>query len=199
MKDRSILALDQFPTLKTERLVLRKVHLEDAPALFESWSDYEVQKYNAPVMENVDEARKAIEHQLQLIEKEEEFYWAITQKDRNIAMGMCGFNYWDLHHRRAAIGYDLARKYWGNGYGREAVHAIIQFGFEKMNLNRVEANTIEDNYGSVNMLQKLGFTLEGVRRKYSWEDDETFHNGTIWSMLQSEFVIKRNKPQSLKE
>ena len=187
MQDRSILSLENFPTLVTKRLTLRKMRVEDAPTLFESWSDPEVQKYNAPVMTSVDEARQAIEHQLKAIEQEDEFYWAITQTGIDRAMGICGFNYWSLRHRRAPIGYDIARQYWGNGFGREAVAALLHFGFETMNLNRIAANTIADNHGSVNMLKKLGFRQEATLLNYSWEDDNTFHNGTIWAMLQSEY------------
>lgn len=178
---------EYFPTLTTERLILRELRLDDAEAVFESWSDPEVQKYNAPTMEKVDEARDLIDYLLKRSAEKRGLIWGITKKDDNWVMGMCGYNSWNRYHRRADIGYDLAQRHWGNSYGGEAVRAMLQFGFEKMNLNRVEAETIEDNFGSVKMLQKLGFKLEGIRRGYSWEDDGSFHNGAIYAILRDEF------------
>src|SRR5690606_30846856 len=152
-----------------------------------SWSDFEVQKYNAPVMTKVEEAQELIAYLLNKFQEKRGITWGITRKGDDTVMGMCGYNGWSPYHRRADIGYDLARKYWGNGYGREAVKAIVGFGFDKMNLNRVEAETIEDNHGSVKMLKKIGFTLEGIRRSYSWEDDGTFHGSAIFALLRDEF------------
>lgn len=180
---------DYFPTLTTERLILRELRLEDAAAVFESWSDPEVQKFNAPVMEKVEEAVELIQSLHKRSAEKRGIIWGITHKDRDWVMGMSGYNSWDRYHRRADIGYDLARAHWGQGYASEAVHAMLRFGFEAMNLNRIEAETIEDNHGSVKMLKRLGFTLEGIRRSYSWEDDGTFHNGSIWGLLHHEFPV----------
>lgn len=77
---------------------------------------------------------------------------------------MVGFWQWS-YSNRAILGYDLARKYWGKGIASEAVREIIRFGYEKMELNRIEAETIEDNHESRSMLEKPGFVLEGIRLK----------------------------------
>ena len=115
-------------------------------------------------------------------------YWALTVPPAQGVIGICGFNSWQRSHRRAAIGYDLARSYWGQGIGTEAVGAIVRFGFERMGLNRVEAETIIDNWASVRLLEKLGFRREGVRREYSWEDDGRFHGSTVNGLLRSEYL-----------
>ena len=88
--------------------------------------------------------------------------------------------------------YDLAHAYWGQGIGSEAVIEIIRFGFERMHLNRIEAETIEDNHESVRMLEKLGFECEGIRRGYSFEDDGDYHGSAMFGLLRSEFHTRKD-------
>ena len=61
------------------------------------------------------------------------------------------------------------------------------FGFERMGLNRIEVETIEDNHESRRMLEKLGFILEGIRREYSLEDDGDYHGSAMYGLLRSEY------------
>ncbi len=83
-------------------------------------------------------------------------------------------------------GYDLAHEYWGKGIGSAAVSEIIRFGFERMGLNRIETETIDDNHESMRMLEKLGFTCEGFRREYSLEDDGKYHGSVMYGLLRNE-------------
>lgn len=177
----------EFPILETDRLILREPVLEDAPDVFISGSDPEVQKYNAKPMEDISEAVDFINELVKGYTEKYQIYWSVTMKGVNRHMGSFGYNYWSRNHNRGAIGYDLARAYWGQGYGQEAMYAILKFGFERMMLHRVEATTIADNHGSVNMLKRLGFTLEGLRREHSLEDDGLYHDGAIYGFLRSEF------------
>ena len=66
----------------------------------------------------------------------------------------------------------------------EALTAVIRFGFSEMQLNRIEAQTIADNRSSTRLLGRLGFAREGTRRRYSWEEDGTFHDGAIYGLLR---------------
>ena len=86
------------------------------------------------------------------------------------------------------MGYDLARAFWGQGIGSEAVRAVLHYGFTELNLNRIEAATIADNHESVKLLRKLGFQLEGIRRGYSWEEDSTFHDSAMFGLLRDEYM-----------
>jgi len=104
-------------------------------------------------------------------------------------IGLFGIHHWNKYHRRAEMGYDLNRAYWGQGIASEALRAIIQFGFEQLNLNRIYAGTIADNHESVCLLERLGFEREGTRRGFSWEDDGTFHDGAMYGLLRDEFIM----------
>ena len=177
----------EFPKLTTERLVLRQVQHSDAADVLVSFGDYEVQKFNGPVLD-LDGVHDMITNEMRAgYEKKKSLSWGITRRGEDRVMGMIGLWNWNKHHRRAMLGYDLARVYWGNGYATEGVTAVLNFAFTHMNLNRVEAYTIADNYGSVRMLERLGFVREGTRRRHSWEDDGTFHDSAIYALLCDEW------------
>ncbi len=66
------------------------------------------------------------------------------------------------------IGYDLSRPYWRRGIMTEALEAVIEFGFERMGLNRIEAVVFVENVASHRLLEKLRFEREGVLRDYEF-------------------------------
>jgi ribosomal-protein-alanine N-acetyltransferase len=175
-----------FPILKTKRLILREPVLSDAADIFVFCSDPVVQKYNARPIVSVSEAEELIVRNRAMFHREDGIVWAVTLKGEDRVIGMVGFSAWS-YHNRAMAGYDLAREYWGRGIGSEAVTRIIRFGFERMGLNRIEAETIEDNHESRRMLEKLGFILEGIRREYSLEDDGDYHGSAMYGLLRSEY------------
>jgi len=114
--------------------------------------------------------------------------WAVVLISVDTVIGLVGFHGWDRYHRRAEAGYGIARDYWGQGIASEALRAILRFGFEDMNLNRVFARTIADNLESVRLLERLGFQREGTQRAHSWEDDGTFHDSAIYGLLVGESI-----------
>lgn len=175
-----------FPVLQTERLILREVALSDAEDVFVFRSNAYVQRYNSKPMEDVSEARELIKEIKATYERTDGIAWGIALKGQDTVIGMVGFWQWSLSNR-VMLGYDLAREYWGRGIASEAVREIIRFGYEKMELNRIEAETIEDNHESVRMLEKLGFVLEGIRREYSLEDDGKYHGSAMYALLKSEY------------
>lgn len=173
-----------FPTLTSERVVLREFEHEDAADLFVWRSDPEVQKYNSEPMETVDQAAALIEDLRHEYAAKTAIHWAVTLSEEGRAIGLFGFVSWERFHHRAEVGYDLRRDYWGRGLATEALAEMLRFGFTRMQLNRVEAQTIADNHESVRLLQRLGFQREGLRRAYSLEDDGTYHDGAIYGLLR---------------
>jgi ribosomal-protein-alanine N-acetyltransferase len=176
----------EFPALETKRLVLREPVLSDAAGFFVFQSDPVVQRYNMNPLENVSEAEELIERNQAIYSRQDGIIWAVTLKGQDTVIGSVGFSAWS-YHNRVMLGYDLALAYWGRGIGSEAVRAIIRFGFERMGLNRIEAETIEDNHESRRMLEKLGFTCEGIRRGYSLEEDGEYHGSAMYGLLRNEY------------
>jgi [ribosomal protein S5]-alanine N-acetyltransferase len=176
-----------FPSLTTERLLLREIVPDDAPDVLLFRGDPEEQKYNSRPLRDVAEALALIEELREGYAARRWIQWGVTLPPDRRVVGLCGFNYWERHHRRAEIGYDIARPLWGRGIGTEAVAALVRFGFERMALHRIETETIADNHASVRLLEKLGFRLEGLRREYSLEDDGRFHDSAVYGLLHSEY------------
>ena len=178
-----------FPMLTTERLTLREPLPGDAADYFVAGSDPVVQRYNAPTMQKVEEAEALIEEVRDEYSKQEGISWMVTLNNSDTVLGLFGFYHWSHNHRRTEIGYALARAWWGQGIGTEAVQAMIRFGFEEMNLHRIYASTIADNHESVRMLEKIGFIREGTKRESPWEDDGTFHDSAMYGLLRREYTM----------
>ncbi len=180
-----------FPTLTTERLILRELRPDDAADVLLFRGDPYVQRFNSEPLKTIEEAAAFIEELNAGNQAGRWLEWTITLQGEERALGVVGLGSWAKYHRRAEVGYDLARAFWGRGIGTEAVRAVVNYGFTQLNLNRIEAATIADNHESVKLLKKLGFWLEGIRRGYSWEEDGTFHDSAMFALLCEEFMIQQ--------
>lgn len=177
-----------FPELRTRRLLLRELRQSDSEAIFRIRSDYEVTKYNtgAPY-EQVEQASELIAAIANAFRDQSEIRWGITLRNGDdTVIGMCGYNYWIRRDHRASIGYDLARAYWGQGIMTEAIHAVVTFGFTRMNLNRIEADADGRNPASARVLEKVGFQREGYQREQFYEAGE-YHDLLLFSLLRKDY------------
>jgi [ribosomal protein S5]-alanine N-acetyltransferase len=181
----------EFPTLTTERLILRELFPADAADVLVFRGDPEVQKYDDPPIHTIEESIRFIEEMRQACANRDQQTWAVTRKGDDRVIGLVSLQYpnrhGDLYHQRAEVGYGIARATWGQGIGSEAVRAVVQYGFEGMKLNRIYAVTIADNHESVRLLEKLGFVREGTQRQHSLEEDGRFHDSAIYGLLRSDW------------
>ena len=114
--------------------------------------------------------------------------WAVTLKeDTERLIGTAGFNVWHTWNNSAEIGYDLARAHWGRGLMVEALEPIIDFGFTRMALNRIEADATVGNHASSRVLEKLGFHREGLlRQRGYWKG--SYHDVWLYSLLTNDRI-----------
>lgn len=155
-------AFREFPVLETKRLILRRIEDKDASAFFRLYSDYEVMKYfGREIYSNFQQAVEKVNLEKSAFDNKEAIRWAVTFKPDDEMIGSGGFWKISKEHFRAEIGYDLLPEFHRKGIMTEAVKAMIEFGFEKMKLHSIEANTDPGNIASNIMLEKLGFKLEG--------------------------------------
>ena len=155
---------DEFPQLETERLVLRELADSDSSALFLNYSDEDIAKnfLDAPLTD-IEQAARFIEAFKAEFRQGEAITWAVTLKSTDEFIGTCSYMF--EANSCAEIGYDLSKAHWGKGLMSEALRAIIQYGFDRLGLRRVKADTLSENTRSVKLLDRLGFQLEEVRDK----------------------------------
>jgi RimJ/RimL family protein N-acetyltransferase len=162
---------EELPTLRSNRVVLRPLGEVDVPALFAIFSDSDVMRYwDSGPLKSRTEARLLLEDIREGFRTRRLFQWGIAEaaSDRTIGTGTI----WrvDVVHRRAEIGFALARERWGQGFATEAVARLIRFAFEDLDLHRLEADADPRNGRSLRVLEGQGFRREGyLRERYHVE------------------------------
>jgi ribosomal-protein-alanine N-acetyltransferase len=151
-----------FPRIETGRLVLRELSLADGHAIFHNFSDKDVTKwfFDRPYTE-LNQAKEIIREFEEKYRTGKGITWGITLKGHDVVIGTCGFETFELAGG-GEIGFDLAKAYWGRGLMREALCAIIAYGFEHLLLRQVEAHTYSENATARALLERLGFSAQRV-------------------------------------
>lgn len=170
-----------LPTLTTMRLTLRPLKPEDGVALHAAFSDEDVMRYwSSGPHETV---QQTVEFATANAAGDPYRTWAITE-DGGEALG------WVVLADRAEgvgeIGFILRRDCWRRGYVSEAARAVITHGFGAMGLRRIYGDTDPDNAGSIGVMVKLGFRLEG-RLRESWKTHIGVRDSLIYGLLRDEF------------
>lgn len=162
-----------FPILRTDRLTLRKIQPDDADRIFEMRQNSRNNEFLfRPNMEIVDSAKELIQQVETGYQEGNKIAWAGLLRDEKTIIGTCGFNHIDAQNMRAEIGGELFIDYWGKHLAFEAVEAIINYGFQGMNLHTIEAKVNPGNRGSIFLLEKLGFEREGYFKGYGYYQGE---------------------------
>ena len=179
----------RFPRLTTDRLVLREMTLDDVEWYLEHFSTPEVVEgsgFPAPV--DIEAAKEELEQYiLKPWSEGTGLRWGIELKDEPKLIGSAGFYKWEADpHRKAEIGYDLNPVHWGKGIMREALEAIIDYGFVEMNLNRISLLVISSNERSLRLAHRLGFVQECVMRENAFFNGR-FIDDVMFSLLRSEW------------
>lgn len=186
----------EFPTLVTERLLLRKFVSSDANAVYEIFSNDKVTEfYDLETFTNPDQATNFVTTRISLCEEgvKRAFRWAICLKSEpHIVIGSCGFHSVNKAFSSIEIGYELNESYWGRNLAFEAVDAMLDYCFTEnfpFPINRVTASTNLDSTRSIKLLSKLRFTEEGILRQYGYWKNK-FHDVRLFSILRSEWETK---------
>jgi [ribosomal protein S5]-alanine N-acetyltransferase len=157
------------PKIETERLILRKITLADAEDMYAYASNEEVTSYVTW------DTHTSISDTIEFIHTflpQYDAAWGIEVKENGKFIGTVHFVWWQPEHNSAEIGYVLAKEYWGKGLITEAASAITSFGFDHMNLVRIQARCFLENKGSEGVMKKLGMSFEGTSRKVMYVKGE---------------------------
>jgi ribosomal-protein-alanine N-acetyltransferase len=167
-------ALPAFPQLRGNRLCLRGPRADDADAVFALFSDPAVMRYwSRPPMTGRGEAEGLVAENCEAFAQRTMLNWVVTRRDRDAVIGTCTLFHFEPRHRRAEIGYALRSDHWGRGLACEAVTLALDWGFRTLGLHRIEADIDPRNAGSRKLLERLGFTSEGLLRERYFVGGET--------------------------
>ncbi len=179
---------EEFPQLETNRLILREMTYNDLEFYFRHFNNAKIVEGSCfPGPKDLEAAKEELERYcIKPFKENKGIRWGIIRKGDNELIGTCGYYDWHKTVRRAEIGYDLDPAYWGQGLMTEALRAVLQYGFEKMNLNRIQAIIDSRNTRSLNLVHRLGFKKEGVLRQNSYFDGQ-FRDDVCFSLLRKEW------------
>ena len=178
-------AFEHLP-LRTDRLVLRPLQETDAEALFTIFSDQKVMRYWSTLpWTSLEPARAMIARDLAQTSKEHLRLGIELAQDGHL-VGTCTLFSINPMCRRAEAGYGLASFAWGLGYMNEALRALLDYGFQQLNLNRIEADIDPRNEASARTLERLGFQKEGYLRE-RWIVGDEVSDTALYGLLRREW------------
>ena len=177
----------EYTMLETERLRLVEMAPPIMTTLFTQCTDEEIVSFLR--LESMEEfsIEQAAFSKGMVTYRTSYSNFVMVDKEENKFIGRCGFHMWYLLHQRAELGYAMkSDEYKGKGYMSEAIKAILDYGFGPMGLNRVEAFVGRHNPPSLRMMDKFGFTLEGVMREH-FNKNGNVQDSLCFSLLKKEY------------
>jgi ribosomal-protein-alanine N-acetyltransferase len=188
------MTLPKLPTLRTDRLILRSLTLDDTPSIFAYASDPEVSRYT------LWEPHKTLNDALSFIqdyafkryaEGHPEPFGIAFKTDPDTIIGTIGCFWVSPRNRSMELAYAIGRQYWGQGIIVEAGQVLLKHVFTQFDIERLQCRCKVENVASARVMEKLGFQKEGVLRS------EVFHRNIFWdmhytSLLRHEFLARNS-------
>lgn len=178
--------------IDTERLVLRPFELSDAESVFRNWmSDRELQlMYQEPACSTVDEVKTLLSEYINKYKTNQYYRWAIIEKTSGECIGQIAF--YVIYQRTGTVEYCIGRDFQHKGYATEALKAVIEYGFERIKLHRIEADRRSDNIKSGKVIEKCGLQYEGTCRDKIWANGR-FYNSIVYGITREEWGKRNSK------
>ena len=155
-----------IPELYTERLYLRGMLVADAPDMFDYARDPEVSRFLTwEPHPHVKFTKSYLTCVGQQYRTGDFFDWAVIHRESGRMIGTCGFTSFRYESNAGEIGYVLHPDFRGQGLATEAVRAVLSFGFEELELHRIEARYMQENIASRRLMERVGMTFEGFARE----------------------------------
>ena len=181
--------MKKFPTLKTERLILRPFSLDDAKQVQHLAGDAAIAAMTLMIPHPYEDgvAEEWIKSHEKKFQEGSEIDFAITHKAEDYLIGAIGISSIDQKFEKAEIGYWIGKPFWNKGFCTEAVKAVLQYSFEKLKLNKVYAHHFIDNPSSGKVMKKAGMKEEGMLRQ-NVKKGEKYIDTPLYGILRSEFM-----------
>ena len=179
----------KMPELETERLKFRAIKKSDFNDIYEYSSNPKTSEFLLWSPHNsLDYTKRFIDIILAKYKCGDYHDWAIVLKDSKKMIGTCGFTRIDESNSTAEIGYVINPEYWGEGIATEAAKRVLEFAFDVLNVNRVEARFLFGNEASLRVMNKIGMKFEGYIRESLYVKGK-YRTVGVSSILRREYLL----------
>ena len=155
----------EFPVIRTERLLLRQFTGSDLENVYRGLSHPDIIPYYGVSYNSLEATKAQMEFFADLEKNGTGIWWAICSPDNSLFYGAGGLNSLSREHRKAEIGFWLMPEHWGKGIMQEAMPLIWNYGFDQLNLHRIEGIVETENINCKKAMAKLDFVHEGTMRE----------------------------------
>ena len=175
-------------SIETERLILRQFKYEDIAACLKNWiADEKIQSmYAEPVYSTHEEVKELFDKYISSYSAVDYYRWAIINKNSGECIGQIAYFWVENKNHFAEIEYCIGCDFQNKGLATEATKSIMKYGFEKINLHKIQISVKEINPASRRVIEKCGFVYEGTLRDYFFIDGK-YVSRLYYSLLRSEW------------
>lgn len=174
--------------IETERMLLRRFEYSDNESMRKNWiSNEKIQSlYSEPVYSTEEEVKELLDKYIGSYEKDDYYRWAIIDRETKECIGQIAYFLVDSKNHFAEIEYCIGEDYQCRGLATEATKAVIAYGFDEINLHKVQICTKTINAPSKRVIEKCGLTYEGTLRDYFYMDGQ-YVGRLFFSILREEY------------
>lgn len=178
-----------LPTIKTSRLILKPFQLSDSKAVQLLAGDIKVAATTATIPHPYEEidAESWIKTHLEKWTERKSLTLSIRLKETEKLIGAIELIL-NLQHKRAELAYWIGVPFWNKGYCTEASKAIVSYGFDQLDLQKVTAHHMLKNPASGKVMEKLGMKKEGIFEKHFIRFGE-FQDMVAYGLLKENFKL----------
>lgn len=174
--------------IDTERCVLRRIVPDDYQMMYENWARYEevCRYFPFDPLEDIDVYKEKVYRWVTNYESDTYFHWVIEWKENAELIGTINLGNVEESCLMCDTSYMLSPQYWGRGIMTEVLQAVLNYAFDEIALNRVQADVFEGNIASEHVLTKCGMQFEGIARQKYYKNG-TFIDTAQYAILRSDF------------
>lgn len=171
-----------------KRVTLRSLELDDIPEIMQHFNDLEIRQFlNRIIPVSAEEEKEWIRNTWKHRREGIEYVFAIELRKPKKIIGACALNRVNSIHQNAELGIAIYNKqYWGKGLGTEAIHLLLDFGFNKLNLHRIYLMVSENNHRAKRVYEKVGFQITG-RRRHAFQRFNKYYDWYFMDLLAREY------------
>ena len=178
--------------VETDRLILKGLSPQDMEFIFRNYTKEEIKKLLGHSTEEEYQKEEYKQKNGYAAYNRSFILFLLTEKTSNSIIGRCGLHNWNMEHKRAELGCDIAdENFKCKGLMTEAVGRVIEYGFNQLKLHRIEALVGSNNIPSLRILEKHRFMKEGLLRQHYFISDK-FEDSVLFSKLYNEHILEKN-------